>query len=616
MCGFYCIISSDQINLESSKKSLDLMIHRGPDSQKYFLEKDNRVFFGFNRLSIVDLSDKADQPMQDRKSQRIIVFNGEIYNHCKLRDFLTTKNYIFDTFSDTEVILKAYDYWGDSLLEHLEGMFSIVIYDPLANKIFFARDRAGEKPLYFYQNKEKFYLSSEIKPIHHCSKNKDISFEALNNYFEKGFVPKNLTMLNGIQKLKAGHKAILDLNLLELKISRYWNLDKHISQSTKINNKEDNYYINKLEELLGNAVESQLVADVPVGIMLSGGVDSSLIVATASKYFDKLNTYTMTFPKMKKYDESKHAQLIAKKFKTNHVELSADEVEPEIFYKLVKHYDEPMVDSSMIPTFLLCKEVQKNCKVALGGDGADELFGGYSEYNRYNYLSNLQKFFPNPLRASLINLALTILPKNIKGRKTLDLFGKDIKNLDFNGANLFDYEMRKKLFNDDSYLRRSSQDKKVVSKDLIKSLTYEDYNNYLSEDILVKVDRASMAASLELRSPFLDSEITKFAFVEVPSHLKVHKNQRKILPKMLAKKMLPDNFNYLRKQGFGFPVNELFRSGKWHDFLYDKINSENNYFLDKVYCKQLLRNQSKGDNLGESLFAIALFLIWSEVYVN
>tara|TARA_B100001250_G_scaffold114528_1_gene96982 strand:- start:18766 stop:20616 length:1851 start_codon:yes stop_codon:yes gene_type:complete len=616
MCGFYCIISSDQINLESSKKSLDLIKHRGPDSQKYFLEKDNRVFLGFNRLSVVDLSDKADQPMQDRKSQRIIVFNGEIYNHCELRDFLKTKNYIFDTFSDTEVILKAYDYWGDSLLEHLEGMFSIVIYDPLANKIFFARDRAGEKPLYFYQNKEKFYLSSEIKPIHHCSKNKDISFEALNNYFEKGFVPKNLTMLNGIQKLKPGHKAILDLNSLELKISRYWNLNKHISQSTKINSKEDNYYINKLEELLGNAVKSQLVADVPVGIMLSGGVDSSLIVATASKYFDKLNTYTMTFPQMKKYDESKHAQLIAKKFKTNHVELSADEVEPEIFYKLVKYYDEPMVDSSMIPTFLLCKEVQKNCKVALGGDGADELFGGYSEYNRYKYLSYLQKFFPNPLRASLVNLALTILPKNIKGRKTLDLFGKDIKNLDFNGANLFDYKMRKKLFSEDSHLRRSGQDKKVVSKDLIKSLTFEDYNNYLSEDILVKVDRASMATSLELRSPFLDSEITKFAFVEVPSHLKVHKNRRKILPKMLAKKILPKNFDLKRKQGFGFPVNELFRSGKWHNFLEDKINSDQNYFLDKKYCNQLLAQQAEGDNIGESLFAIALFLVWCEEYVN
>ena len=616
MCGYYCVVSPDQINLDRSIKSLDLISHRGPDSQKYFLDNQRSVFMGFNRLSIVDLSSKADQPMLDRKSQRIIVFNGEIYNHSKIRDFLKSKNYIFDTSSDTEVILKAYDFWEDSLLEHLEGMFSIVIYDPKANKIFFARDRAGEKPLYFYQNKKKFYLSSEIKPIHHDSKNKDISLTTLNNYFEKGFAPKDLTMLNGIQKLKPGHKAVLDLNSLELKIERYWNLDKHISKSVKINSKEDSYYVNKLEKLLSNAVKRQLVADVPVGIMLSGGVDSSLIVATASKYFDKLNTFTMTFPQMKKYDESKHAQLIAKNYNTNHVELRADEVEPEIFYKLVKHYDEPMVDSSMIPTFLLCKEVQKNCKVALGGDGADELFGGYSEYNRYNYLLNLQKFFPNPLRASLVNLALTILPKNIKGRKTLDLFGKDIKNLDFNGANLFDYEMRKKMFNDDSYLRRSSQDKKVVSKDLIKSLTYEDYNSYLSEDILVKVDRASMAASLELRSPFLDSEITKFAFVEVPSHLKIYKNQRKILPKMLAKKMLPNNFNYLRKQGFGFPVNELFRSGKWHDFLYDKINSENNYFLDKAYCKQLLRNQSKGDNLGESLFAIALFLIWCEVYVN
>ena len=216
----------------------------------------------------------------------------------------------------------------------------------------------------------------------------------------------------------------------------------------------------------------------------------------------------------------------------------------------------------------------------------------------------------------MVNLALTILPKNIKGRKTLDLFGKDIKNLDFNGANLFDYEMRKKLFSDDSHLRRSGQEKKVVSNDLIKSLTFEDYNNYLSEDILVKVDRASMATSLELRSPFLDSEITKFAFVEVPSHLKVHKNQRKILPKMLAKKVLPKNFDFKRKQGFGFPINELFRSGKWHNFLEDKINSDQNYFLDKKYCNQLLAQQVKGDNIGESLFAIALFLVWCEEYVN
>ena len=616
MCGFFCIISSDQINLDASLESLDLIKHRGPDSQKYFINNEKKIFFGFNRLSILDLSDKADQPMLDKESGRIIVFNGEIYNHSKIRNLLKTKGYIFQTSSDTEVIIKAYDFWGDNLIENLEGMFSIVIYDPNENKIFFARDRAGEKPLYFYQSDKNFYLSSEIKPILHDSKNKHIALDALNNYFENGYTPKHKSMLRGVRKLKPGHKANLNLKSLELNIDRYWNLDKQISKPVKNSNKENHYYINKLENLLGNAVKEQLIADVPIGMMLSGGVDSSLIVATASKYFEKLNTFTVIFPEMKKYDESKHAQLIAKHFKTNHMELNADDIGPEIFYKLVKYYDEPMVDSSMIPTFLLSKEIRKHCKVALGGDGADELFGGYSHYNRYNYLYKLQKFFPYPLRSSLINLAMSVLPKNIKGRKSLELFGKDIKNLKFSSANLFNNSMRKKLFNDVSQFKEVNKEESVISTDLIRSITYEDYSNYLSEDILVKVDRASMAASLEVRSPFLNSEITKFAFLEVPSHLKIHKNQRKILPKLLAKKMLPKDFDFMRKQGFGFPVNELFRSGKWHDFLFEKVNSENNYFLDKVYCNKLLSQQAKGDNIGESLFAISLFLVWCETYVN
>ena len=616
MCGFYCIISPNQIDLDSSKKSLDLIKHRGPDSQKYIINRSKNIFFGFNRLSIVDLSNMANQPMIDTGSERMIVFNGEIYNHSKLRNFLKTKGYIFQTSSDTEVILKAYDFWKDNLIEHLEGMFSIVIYDPEENKIFFARDRAGEKPLYFYKNNKAFYLSSEIKPIHHDSKNKNIDIDALNNYFKNGYSPKYKSMLNGVEKLKPGHKANLDLNSLELTIKRYWNLDKQISAPLKNSNKKNEYYVNKFEKLLGNAVKEQLIADVPVGMMLSGGVDSSLIVATASKYFDKLNTFTVIFPQMKKYDESKHAQLIAKHFKTNHMELDADEIEPEIFYKLVKHYDEPMVDSSMIPTLLLSKEIRKHCKVALGGDGADELFGGYSHYNRYNDLFKIQKFFPYPLRSPLVNLALSLLPKNIRGRKSLELFGKDIKNLHFNSANLFNDSMRKKLFNDISHFKKLNKEESVISTDLIRSITYEDYSNYLSEDILVKVDRASMAASLEVRSPFLNSEITRFAFLEVPSHLKIKKNQRKILPKLLAKKILPNGFDYSRKQGFGFPVNELFRSGKWHDFLYEKVNSENNYFLDKSYCNKLLSQQAKGDNIGESLFAISLFLVWCEAYVN
>jgi asparagine synthase (glutamine-hydrolysing) len=616
MCGYYCIVSSDQISLDSSIKSLDLISHRGPDSQKYFLNNQHNVFMGFNRLSILDLRSEADQPMKDEESQRIIVFNGEIYNHDEIRKFLIGKNYTFKTTSDTEVLLKAYDFWKGDLLERLEGMFSFVIFDPIKNKIFFARDRSGEKPLFYLHDKNRFYLCSEIKPIYKDSKKKDLSVDGLNHFFENGFTSRDMSMIDGIKKLKPGHQALLDITTFKLDTKRYWNLDKQIIEPLKNIKKNNDYYIEKLELLLGNAVKKQLIADVPVGMMLSGGVDSSLIVATASKYFDQLNTFTVTFPDLQRYDESKHAQLIANHFNTNHFELNADEVEPEILYKLVKHFDEPMVDSSMIPTYLLCKEIRKHCKVALGGDGADELFGGYSHYNRYNFLVKIQKFIPYSLRNYIFSSGLSLLTKNFRGRKTMELFGNRLEKLEFNNANLFDFKKREKLFKNDYVLKKNVLGKKVISTDLIRSVTYEDYNNYLSEDILVKLDRASMACSLEVRSPFLDSEITKFAFHEVPSYLKVHKNQRKILPKMLAKKILPNNFDFKRKQGLRFPVNELFRYGKWHNFLKDKINSDQNYFLDRKYCNQLLAQQSEGDNIGESLFAITLFLVWCEEYVN
>ena len=287
MCGYYCIVSSDQLNLDRSIKSLNLISHRGPDSQKYFLNDQHSVFMGFNRLSILDLRSEADQPMIDEESKRKIVFNGEIYNHDEVRKFLIEKNYTFKTTSDTEVLLKAYDFWKEDLLEKLEGMFSFAIHDPIKNNIFFARDRAGEKPLFYLHNKKSFYLCSEIKPIHIDSGKKDLSIDGLNHFFENGFTPKNISMIDDIKKLKPGHQAMLDINTLKLDIKRYWNLEKQIIKPLKKIKKQNTHYVEKLELLLGNAVKKQLIADVPVGLMLSGGVDSSLIVATASKYFDK-----------------------------------------------------------------------------------------------------------------------------------------------------------------------------------------------------------------------------------------------------------------------------------------------------------------------------------------
>ena len=238
MCGFYCIISNNKIDLESSKKSLNLIKHWGPDSQKYYLNEKQNIFFGFNRLSILDLSKKADQPMNDEESKRIIVFNGEIYNHAEIRKFLISKNYAFKTTSDTEVILKAYDHWGDDFIKKLEGMFSFVIFDSLKNYIFFARDRTGEKPLYYSSNFTNFYISSEIKPIHKDSNITNISKDALNHYFEIGYTPSHTSMLEGIKKLQPGHMAKLDLDSFKLKITKYWEIEKKISKQPKIEKKK------------------------------------------------------------------------------------------------------------------------------------------------------------------------------------------------------------------------------------------------------------------------------------------------------------------------------------------------------------------------------------------
>jgi asparagine synthase (glutamine-hydrolysing) len=546
-----------------------------------------------------------------------IVFNGEIYNYKQLFKTLS-KDYKFKSRSDTEVILAAYSKWGIDCVLHLDGMFAFAIYDSAQKSIFISRDRAGEKPLYYQHHEGILSFASELKALLN-DKNFEtvINKESLDCYLGMGFVPKDRCILEGFNKLPAAHSLLFDLQDNKLKVWRYWDVSKIIqSFSNSKNHTKD--LVSELEGLLEDSISRQMVADVPVGVLLSGGVDSSLITAIASRNTNQLKTFTVQFPNSGKLDETKHAQLIASKFNTEHTVLDASSIEPDLLIKLARQFDEPIVDSSMIPTFLVSQLVQKHCKVALGGDGADELFGGYEHYSRLLTMEKYARFIPKLVRSRISSFTEKNIPIGTKARSWLLGFDYDTKNGVPLIANYFDPTARSSLMYGkfdhwDTISESILQANTSKQGDLIQRATMMDFNNYLTEDILVKVDRSSMLASLEVRAPFLDRRIIEFAFVKVPSSLKATENNKKILLKKVATKILPTEFDKQRKQGFSVPINAWLKEGNFREFFYDILLDPQSIF-DKNTTIDLLKGHDKGRNNGERLFALVMFELWRREY--
>jgi len=611
MCGILGIASKREQFEESAVIGLrDLMIHRGPDNGGLWLSEDRNIALAHRRLAIIDLNEESNQPFNDQYTNNKIVFNGEIYNFLELRTELEELGYSFQTSSDTEVILKAYDAWGLNCLEKLLGMFSFCIFDDSKKEFFIARDRAGEKPLFYSLTDETFIFSSELKPIIAYGYS-DLNLDSLDCYLSFGYSESDNSILKGVRKLAPAHAMTIELGSLNQKIWRYWQLPT--SNNLKNLNNED-ILLDELEELLKDAVRKQLVSDVPVGVLLSGGVDSSLITAMAARAKKGIKTFTVSFKGFNEFDESKHARLIADEFETEHIELSASNPEPEILLSLARQFDEPMIDSSMLPTFLVSKLIKDHCTVALGGDGGDELFGGYSTHSRLIWTHQRAKYLPLFIRR-IAATGASFLPYGFKGREWL-------RNLDFDFdtslplvSSHFDKKIRSDLFNNltlghyaESY--RSSRVPK--DEDLLRRMTSMDFENYLPEDILVKVDRASMLNSLEIRAPFLDKRIIEFAFTKVHSLQKTSTNQRKILLKALCERTLPKSFDLQRKQGFSIPLKEWLKKGPWRDFFYDTLKSSEIY--NHAFIEDLLQSQDKGRNNSERLFGLLMFQLWTEEY--
>jgi asparagine synthase (glutamine-hydrolysing) len=593
------------------------MFLRGPDGEGIWVSQDRSVGLGHRRLAVIDRSIAGAQPMHLKSRGLVVVFNGEIYNFQELRAELSKLGHVYTSNSDTEVLLTAYAQWGASCVERFNGMFAFALYDEKYKTLFLARDRCGEKPLFYHYKDGIICFASELKALllnRHLPRELDLS--SLDNYLASGFVPGNRCILKNFNKLPAAHCAEFSLADGQYRIWRYWAPPDFLEPEASF---DQEALIEELHLTLDQAVGRQLRADVPVGVLLSGGIDSSVITALAAMRHKRLSTYTVTFPGYGEFDEAGHAKNISTFFNTEHHELIAGTPNVEFIRNLMCQFDEPIADSSMIPMALVSSLVRKHCVVALGGDGADELFGGYPHYQKLLFLERALRFPPHHLRKLLAHLA-EFIPVGF-ANSNIRTWGLAIKNDLSTGVppitNIFDVFTRKKLLRQYEDMVQISDDFRDIdlniSTDLIQRATRIDFMQYLTDDLLVKVDRASMLSSLEVRSPYLDFNVIEFAFRRVPTQLKVNRINRKMILKELAKKLLPKNYNFERKQGFSIPLGEWLKSGEIRELFWETL-SRKDCFFERSATQSLLKGQDSNRNNSERLFALVNFETWRRHY--
>jgi asparagine synthase (glutamine-hydrolysing) len=552
-----------------------LITHRGPDDDGVYCTE--KVGMGMRRLSIIDLS-TGNQPMVNDAGDVTIVFNGEIYNYRILKGELEQQGVTFNTQSDTEVILRLYELHGEAMLNKLNGMFAFSIHDVKKNRIFIARDRFGEKPLYYYNSAEKAAWASELKSIVSLFPElKKVSAQALTLYFSLTYIPAPHSIYEDVYKLPPGHYLTIDTLTLQAEAQQYWDIDTHVETDHGISYADAQ---KQVSQLLFESVEQRMIADVPLGVFLSGGVDSTIVAAIMAKTSSqKVKTFSVGYED-KRYDESARARQIAQHIGSEHHEYILDY--NNIFNKvndIILNYDEPFADSSCLPTYFVSSQTAQHVKVALTGDGGDEVFGGYNKYTLPYYRKQFQKYVPGFLRPlvaekSLVhNLLRRGNSKSIfaKARKVADLLNEELIPGHLNIIALgFRQQELDKLFTNSSLNYQT-----LVSplfKDLnlkadeLKQLRYMDKQISLEGDMLVKVDRASMLCSLECRAPFLDHRLMEFTYRLPDSYLLDKNNKKRILKDTFAH-LLPDGFFNAPKSGFEIPVGQWLRGSLRNDML-------------------------------------------------
>jgi asparagine synthase (glutamine-hydrolysing) len=594
----------------------DSMAHRGPDASGLWSSPDGSVVLGHRRLAILDLSEAGSQPMRDRRSGAVIAFNGEIYNHQEIRRDLVARGDQFSSRSDTEVLLAAYGAWGEQCVERLRGMFAFAIFDPQRRTLFLARDRAGEKPLYWAAHRQGLVFASELKAFMADGEfPRRLSPEALAHYLSFGYVPGDKCILKGVHKLEPAHCLSWALSEGAPTVRRYWDLP--VSQVDEA--ADANELTEELHQLLESAVSEQMVADVPLAVLLSGGVDSSLVTAVAARGAGRqVRTFTVTLPGHPRLDESHYARQVAEYLGTDHVELPLESSSVDLIETLAAQYDEPIADSSMIPTYLLSKTVRRHCTVVLGGDGGDELFGGYLSYQGALRRDRLQHAVPRAVRALTAAMARHVLPCGTRGRNALMALAGNAADGIAQGAvwtDAADFEQMSPWLSvgqTKALPMRWRRDRVEIERGLPGAAMATDFRTYLPDDILVKVDRASMLCSLEVRAPFLDRRIVEFAFERVPNRLRVTLSDRKILLKRLARRLLPPQLDIDRKQGFTIPVSKWLTAdvlSRWSNDCSDEIRA---VVAERVVPRLIRCGRTVGAE--HALYGLIMLTTWMRHY--
>jgi len=621
MCGIVGSISlREPVDVELLTRQRDVMTHRGPDSEGLWVSPDRVVAFGHRRLAIIDLSPGGHQPMIHHSSGCVITFNGEIYNYVALRVELRNLGQSFKTASDTEVILAAYQEWGDAFLTRLEGMFAFAIYDPHRKRVLLARDRAGEKPLFFHTMDGRTSFASEIKALLIDSRySRRVRPRALNEYLAYGYTTGDETIFAGIHRLKPGSKVVVNLLTGKMIESSYWELPTTRAHAA---DDSDDTLVERLHELLRGAVSRQLMADVPVGILLSGGVDSSLIAAIAAEVSRApISTYTVRFPGKVAFDEGPFARLVSAHLGSVHTEIDARPPSLDLLRRLTAQFDEPFADSSMIPMFMVSEEIRHHASVAIGGDGGDELFGGYKRYPRLIRGEQLRKVIPETMRRAVASIGQQLIFDGRAGLGTLQGLAGTLGTSIANAGRIFREDERAALAPSIARLtptdlcaperRRSEMFSDRCSS--VQRATAVDFSSYMVDDVLVKVDRASMLSSLEVRAPFLDKGIIDFAFTSVADHLRATSRERKVLLKKLGAKVLPAQLDLSRKQGFSIPLADWLRQ-TWRGTVSEVVADRDQSIISNGEIRRLQKLLDQGKPVQDRLFSLVVLRMWERTY--
>jgi asparagine synthase (glutamine-hydrolysing) len=598
MCGIAGFNWKDQSLIEAMDET---MRHRGPDDRGFYL--DDNVSLGHTRLAILDLSPKGHQPMHFENL--VIVYNGEVYNFKEIRDELQSLGYKFDSGTDTEVILCSYHRWGPSCVERFNGMWALCIYNRKENTFFLSRDRFGKKPLYYYFDGDKFIFASELKAIRQHNLDMSINESAVNFFFYQKYIGDDLTIFKNCYKLRPSENLLFDLGLKKITRTKYYHLEREVSkhQDTPLEER-----LEKGEEVIIDAVQKRLVADVPVGSFLSGGVDSSLISAIISRNKKDFDTFSIGF-RDESYNELEFSKMAAEHIKTAHHYEYMD-VSEGIVERVISEMDEPFGDSSIFPTYLLSKITRQKVTVSLSGDAGDEVFGGYDTYRAYK----LARYIPSPLTALSRYFVGAIPPSDrkvtlgFKMKRFVRDFDAGCDRRHLNWMATFGEEARGKLLG--GCFIPCEQLINCSGEDSLLSLQLNDIHNYLAEDILKKVDLASMLVSLEVRVPYLDYRLVPLV-LSLPEKYKIRNLTTKWLLKKIAGKYLPRRIVNRPKRGFTVPVSRWIRNSTLiREFLTNRSYYKNGpliyEYAQRLFYEHIGRRQ---DNARE-LWLIFVFNYW------